>query len=59
MLLFIELLLYQYTVEVEFYNFEFWTANNLQNEEIGCKSLLGHRGGASQRGFDGQISDDL
>ena len=36
------------SVEVEFYNFEFWVANNLQNQEMDCKSPLGHRGGASQ-----------
>ena len=45
------------TVEVEFYNFEDWAANNLQNQEIGRKSPLGHRGGAGQGGSDGQVSD--
>ena len=44
-------------VEVEFYNFEDWAANNLQNQEIGRKSPLGHRGGAGLRGSDGQVSD--
>ena len=38
------------TVKVEFYNFEFWAANNLQNQEKGCKSALGHRGGATKDG---------
>ena len=33
-------------VEVEFYNFEFWATNNLQNQEKGHKSPLGHRVGA-------------
>ena len=46
-------------VEVEFYNFEFWAANNLQNQEMGCKSPLGHWGGLVQEGFDGQIGDCL
>ena len=44
-------------VEVEFYNFEDWATNNLQNQEVGRKSPLGHRGDAGQEGFDGQVSD--
>ena len=43
-------------VEVEFYNFEFWAANNLQNQEEGRKSPLGYRGGAGQGGSNGQVS---
>ena len=43
-------------VEVTFYNFEFWAANSLQNQEEGCKSPLGHRSGAGQGGSDGQVS---
>ena len=46
-------------VEVEFYNFEFWAANNLQNQEMGHKSLLGHHSGADQGGSDSQVSDCL
>ena len=46
-------------LEVEFYKFEFWAANNLQNQDMGCKSLLGHRGGVGQGDFDDQISDCL
>ena len=44
-------------IEVEFYNFKDWVANKLQNQEIGRKCLLGHRGGAGQGGFEGQVSD--
>ena len=46
-------------VEVEFYNFEAWAVNNLQNQEMGSKSLLGYQDGAGQGGFDGQVSDYL
>ena len=44
-------------VEVEFYNFKVWATNNLQNQEMDCKSPLGHCGGASQGGSDGQVND--
>ena len=44
-------------VEVEFYNFEIWVANNLQNLEMDRKSPLGHQDGAGQGGFDDQVSD--
>ena len=43
-------------VEVEFYNFEFWAANNLQNQDKGRKSPLGHWGGADQGCSDDQVS---
>ena len=44
---------------MEFYNFELWAANNLQNQEMGRKSPLGHQGGADQGDYDGQVSDYL
>ena len=43
-------------VEMEFYNFEFWAANNLQNQKKGRRSPLGHRGGAGQRGSGDQVN---
>ena len=46
-------------VEVKCYNFELWIANNLQNQEMGRKSPLGHRDGAGQGDSDGQVSDYL
>ena len=42
---------------MEFYNFEVWATNKMQNQETDRKSSLGHRGGAGQRGSDGQVSD--
>ena len=39
-------------VEVEFYNFEVWTANNLQNQETDRKRSLGHRSGVGQGDSD-------
>ena len=44
------------SVEVEFYNFEFWVANNLQNQENGRSSPMGHQGGVGQGGSDGQVN---
>ena len=46
-------------VEVKFYNFEVWAANNLQNQKMGRKSPLGHWGSAIQWGSDSQVSDYL